>query len=161
MRTSDHQSIYFVSAVAVTVGPGLRPCLRVGIEKAKEICKTHHLPLVVVNHLEGHALMSRKPPNVNENTHIKPEFPFLLLLLSGGHSQFLICRGVGDYFQLGGTLDDSLGEAFDKVARMLGVEGGGAGIESLAQTGNPSTFTFPIPMQHKQYDTNSFTFLFH
>ncbi len=137
------------------MGPGLRPCLRVGMEKAKELCRTHQIPLIVVNHLEGHALMARKPlqqisSDISTSSSSTLQFPYLLLLLSGGHSQYLICRGVGDYFLLGGTLDDSLGEAFDKVARMLGVEGGGTGIEQLAREGNPNAFPFTIPMQHRQ-----------
>lgn len=91
--------------------------LRVGIKKAKELCLRHKLPLIPVNHLEGHALVFR----IQQKKENRTPFPFLVLLLSGGHSQLLICKNVGDYMHLGGTIDDSLGEAYDKVARLLGL----------------------------------------
>lgn len=104
-----------LSAVAVTVGPGLRASLGVGVEKAKKIALENQIPFIPINHLEGHSLVVR----MNKESRI--DFPYLVLLLSGGHSQILVCKNVGDYVQLGGTLDDSLGECFDKVARILGL----------------------------------------
>ncbi len=107
-----------LDAVAVTRGPGMASCLRIGIEKAKQICLAHCIPLIPVNHLEGHALVIR----LLNHQALKPvNFPFFLVLLSGGHSQFLICHDVGNYCHVGGTMDDSLGETFDKIARSLGI----------------------------------------
>lgn len=119
-----------LSAIAVAAGPGLGGSLRVGVQAAKELALEYNIPLIPVHHLEGHALVVRMLNNsiqqhnplnqfpVNEK---EVNFPFLLILVSGGHTQLLLCRGIGDYLQLGGTLDDSLGEAYDKVARLLGI----------------------------------------
>lgn len=128
-----------LSAVAVTAGPGLIGGLLVGMTTAKMICLVHHLPLVAVNHLEAHALTARLTDNV--------EFPYLLLLVSGGHCQLLEVNGVGSYRRLGSTLDDALGEAFDKVAKMLGLGfPGGPAVERAAAGGDPARFDFPRPM---------------
>jgi N6-L-threonylcarbamoyladenine synthase len=113
--------------------------------------------LISVNHLEGHALMPRMVTNIGDQ---KPDFPFLLLLVSGGHSQLLLCKGIGDYVQLGGTLDDSLGEVFDKVARLLGNQDdlhGGPFIEHLAKLGDPTSVPFSISMQHRKNCDFSFS----
>jgi hypothetical protein len=101
-----------VNAIAVTVGPGLEICLRVGAEEAKRLAIAHDKPFVAVHHLEAHVLMARlacTPP---------PAFPFLTLLVSGGHCQLLLSRGIGDHLVIGSTLDDALGEAYDKVRRL-------------------------------------------
>ena len=106
-------SVADVDAVAVTAGPGLEICLRVGAEAAKALAAAHSKPFVAVHHLEAHVLMARlacDPP---------PQFPFLTLLVSGGHCQLLLSRALGDHRVIGGTLDDALGEAYDKVARLL------------------------------------------
>ncbi|GMI10310.1 hypothetical protein TrVE_jg4463 [Triparma verrucosa] len=134
-----------VDAIAVTVGPGLEICLRVGCEAAKTLAIAHSKPFVGVHHLEAHILMSRLNSSL--------EFPFLSLLVSGGHCQLLRCDGIGSYEVIGGTLDDSLGEAYDKVARMLNLPvggGGGPAVEALAKNGDPSVVKLPIPMQHRK-----------
>eukprot|EP00520_Triparma_pacifica_P009825 CAMPEP_0118653846 /NCGR_PEP_ID=MMETSP0785-20121206/12051_1 /TAXON_ID=91992 /ORGANISM="Bolidomonas pacifica, Strain CCMP 1866" /LENGTH=416 /DNA_ID=CAMNT_0006546421 /DNA_START=140 /DNA_END=1390 /DNA_ORIENTATION=- len=134
-----------VDAVAVTVGPGLEICLRVGCNKAREIAMENGKPFVAVHHLEAHILMSRL------NSPLP--FPFVALLVSGGHCQTLLCKRMGEYEVIGGTLDDSLGEAYDKVARMLGLPvggGGGPAVEKLALLGNHTKVKLPIPMQHRK-----------
>jgi len=103
----------------VTVGPGLEICLRVGCNAAREMAIKNRKPFVAVHHLEAHILMSRLSSDL--------EFPFLALLVSGGHCQILRCESIGNYIVVGGTLDDSLGEAYDKVARMLELPVGGGG----------------------------------
>ena len=120
-------------------------CLRVGCEAAKSIAVSHGLPFVGVHHLEAHILMARLGSEL--------EFPFLALLVSGGHCQLLKCDAIGSYSVIGGTLDDSLGEAYDKVARMLNLPiggGGGPAVEKLALRGDPSVVKLPIPMQHRK-----------
>lgn len=129
-----------LDAVAVTGGPGLIGGVIVGVMVAKAIAAVHGKPFIAVNHLEGHALTVRL-------TNDTP-FPFLLLLASGGHCQFLIARGVGDYERLGGTVDDALGEAFDKTAKLMGLGyPGGPAVEKRALSGNPSAYSFPVPMK--------------
>ena len=146
------KSIDEVDAIAVTVGPGLEICLRVGCEKAHELAKTFSKPFVGVHHLEAHILMARLPSQ--EGDIQQPvEFPFLALLVSGGHCQILECKGIGQYNILGGTLDDSLGEAYDKTARLLGLPvggGGGPAIEKLALGGDPKAIAFSVPMQARK-----------
>eukprot|EP01112_Ceratiomyxa_fruticulosa_P019792 TRINITY_DN6565_c0_g1_i1.p1 TRINITY_DN6565_c0_g1~~TRINITY_DN6565_c0_g1_i1.p1 ORF type:complete len:457 (-),score=75.64 TRINITY_DN6565_c0_g1_i1:414-1784(-) len=151
-----------LDGVAVTVGPGMAPCLSVGVRKARDLARKHNLPLIPVNHLEGHILLARF-----SNPELR--FPFLVLLLSGGHTQLLVCKGVGEYVELGSTVDDALGEAYDKVARILGIrfgdsqpseEGekqsgnavekvwmsGGEAIEMLSTTGDPSVYPLTTPL---------------
>jgi N6-L-threonylcarbamoyladenine synthase len=111
----------------------------VGLLTAKTIALVHGLPLVAVNHLEAHALTARLVQDVG--------FPYLLLLVSGGHCQLVAVEGVGRYRQLGTTVDDALGEAFDKVAKMLGLGyPGGPAVEKLARSGDPRRFSFPRPL---------------
>jgi N6-L-threonylcarbamoyladenine synthase len=139
-----------LDAVGVTMGPGLEICLRVGYRAARALARDHGKPFVAVNHLEAHVLMTRAVD------HGKVHFPFLTLLVSGGHCQLLLARDVADYVVLGGTLDDALGEAFDKTARLLGLEvggGGGPALEALARDGNPAAIPFPVPMR-KRLDCN-------
>ena len=119
-------SIVDMDGVAATAGPGLIVCLTVGLNVGKTIAAFAKKPFIAVNHLEGHALS----PGL-EN---KMKFPYLLLLISGGHSQFLNVQGLGKYKRLGTTIDDALGEAFDKTAKLLGIEfPGGPQIEVLAK----------------------------
>jgi N6-L-threonylcarbamoyladenine synthase len=156
-----------VDAIGVTVGPGLEICLRVGATKARELALQYGKPFVGVHHLEAHILMARLPLQDNINncvvtipatseTHASTrtvEFPFLALLVSGGHCQLLKCSGIGHYTILGGTLDDSLGEAFDKTARLLGLPvggGGGPAVEKLALEGDPKAVTLSVPMQARK-----------
>lgn len=128
-----------LDAIAVTGGPGLIGGVIVGVMVAKGIASAAKKPFIAVNHLEGHALTARLTDNV--------EFPFLLLLVSGGHCQILICEGVGKYKLLGQTLDDAVGESFDKVAKMLGLGyPGGPIIEKLAKDGDPNAFELPKPL---------------
>lgn len=128
-----------LDGVAATAGPGLIGGVMVGLVTAKAIAAARGIPLVAVNHLEGHALSVRLVENV--------AFAYLLLLVSGGHCQLLDVRGVGDYVRLGGSLDDAAGEAFDKIAKLLGLGyPGGPALEKAALSGNPARFALPRPM---------------
>ncbi|MDD3668698.1 MAG: tRNA (adenosine(37)-N6)-threonylcarbamoyltransferase complex transferase subunit TsaD [Alphaproteobacteria bacterium] len=129
-----------LDAVAVAGGPGLIGGVLVGVMTAKAISLAHDLPFIAVNHLEGHALMARLTHPV--------AFPYLLLLTSGGHCQVLIVKGVGAYEKLGATIDDSAGECFDKVAKMLDIGyPGGPAVEKRAGLGDAKRFRFPVPMK--------------
>ena len=128
-----------IDAVAATGGPGLIGGVMVGVMAAKGIALARGLPFLAVNHLEGHALTPRLTHGL--------EFPYLLLLVSGGHTQILVVDGVGRYTRLGTTIDDAAGEAFDKAAKMLGLPyPGGPAIERAAASGDPARFTLPRPM---------------
>ncbi|MDF3074307.1 MAG: tsaD [Alphaproteobacteria bacterium] len=128
-----------LSAVAATAGPGLIGGVIVGVTTAKAIALAHDLPFIGVNHLEGHALTARLTDDV--------AFPYLLLLVSGGHCQLLAVEGVGKYRRLGTTIDDAVGEAFDKTAKLLGLGfPGGPAVEQAALAGNASRFALPRPM---------------
>jgi N6-L-threonylcarbamoyladenine synthase len=128
-----------LDAIAVTSGPGLIGGVIVGVMTAKALAAVSGKPLLGINHLEGHALSARLTENV--------DFPFLLLLMSGGHCQILRVEGVGRYTRMGGTLDDAAGEAFDKVAKMLGMPyPGGPQVERAAREGDASRFALPAPM---------------
>jgi putative glycoprotease GCP len=136
------KSLNDIDAVAATAGPGLIVCLSVGLNFAKALSLSLNKPLIGVNHLEGHALSPK--------LQTKLDYPYLLLLISGGHSQFLCVNGLGDYKRLGTTIDDALGEAFDKTAKLLGIEfPGGPKIEILAKKGNPNKFKLPMPIINK------------
>ena len=131
-----------VDAIAATAGPGLIVCLSVGLSFGKAIASSLNKPFIAVNHLEGHALS----PRLNS----KLDYPYLLLLISGGHTQFLSVHGLGKYKRLGTTIDDAVGEAFDKTAKMLGIEfPGGPQIEEYAKKGNPDKYELPKPIFHK------------
>ncbi|MEL6961696.1 MAG: tRNA (adenosine(37)-N6)-threonylcarbamoyltransferase complex transferase subunit TsaD [Pseudomonadota bacterium] len=132
-----------LDAIAVTAGPGLIGGLIAGVITAKAIAAVHQRPLIAVNHLEAHALSARlTDPDLT--------FPYLLLLVSGGHCQLLMVKGVGDYQRLGTTLDDALGEAYDKAAKMLNLGyPGGPAIEATALAGRADAFEFPRPMAGK------------
>ncbi|PVB61583.1 tRNA (adenosine(37)-N6)-threonylcarbamoyltransferase complex transferase subunit TsaD [Labrenzia sp. 011] len=128
-----------IDAVAATAGPGLIGGVIVGFMTAKAVAMAAGKPIVGVNHLEGHALTARLTDDLN--------FPFLLLLVSGGHSQFLLVRGVGDYERLGTTIDDAIGEAFDKTAKLLGLPyPGGPQVEKMAARGDVTRFRLPRPL---------------
>ncbi len=131
-----------VDAVAATAGPGLIVCLSVGLNFGKAIAASLKKPFIAVNHLEGHALSPKLNSKIN--------YPYLLLLISGGHSQYLNVEGLGKYKRLGTTIDDAVGEAFDKTAKLLGIEfPGGPQIEVLAKRGDPSKFDLPRPIINK------------
>lgn len=132
-----------LGGVAATAGPGLIGGLIVGSQFAKGIAIARRIPFLAINHLEAHALTARLPGLVPDGAR----FPYLLLLLSGGHSQCIAVKGVGRYERLGGTVDDAVGEAFDKVAKLLGLDWpGGPALERLARNGDPKTHAFPRPM---------------
>ncbi|EFJ52679.1 hypothetical protein VOLCADRAFT_102656 [Volvox carteri f. nagariensis] len=188
-----------LTAVAVTIGPGLGLCLRVGVAKARQLARQYGIPLVSVHHMEAHALVSRLPPAAAaaappavrmaatlmtaaaaaatcesaavaagiDTAAVRDDisnfaavpFPFLCLLVSGGHNLLVLVRGVGKYVQLGTTVDDALGEAYDKVARLLNLElrpHGGAALEALAREGDPGAFRFAVPM--RKHATCDFSF---
>tara|TARA_Y100000590_G_scaffold454981_1_gene602766 strand:+ start:396 stop:1469 length:1074 start_codon:yes stop_codon:yes gene_type:complete len=131
-----------LDGIAATAGPGLLVCLTVGLNTGKAIAGCLNKPFVAVNHLEGHALS----PKINK----KINFPYLLLLISGGHTQFLEVNGVNKYKRLGTTIDDALGEAFDKTAKLLGIEfPGGPIIEDWAKKGDEKFFNLPKPIIKK------------
>jgi N6-L-threonylcarbamoyladenine synthase len=126
-----------ISAVAVCSGPGLIGSLLVGCSFAKAVCYSRHIPLVSVNHLEGHLLS----PFLEEQS---PEFPFISLIVSGGHTSLYTAEDYGKYTMLGRTRDDAAGEAFDKVSKLLGLGyPGGPAIDRLAKEGNPKAINFP------------------
>ena len=136
------KTIEEIDAVASTAGPGLVVCLSVGLSFGKAFASTINKPFIAVNHLEGHALSPKLNSKIN--------YPYLLLLISGGHSQYLNVQSLGKYKRLGTTIDDALGEAFDKTAKLLGVEfPGGPQIEVLAKKGNPNKYDLPKPIFNK------------
>ncbi|HVN55498.1 MAG TPA: tRNA (adenosine(37)-N6)-threonylcarbamoyltransferase complex transferase subunit TsaD [Anaerolineaceae bacterium] len=138
-----HLTLADLDAVAVTRGPGLAGSLVVGLNMAKGLALGRNLPLVGVNHLEGH-IYSAWVYGANEAPTPEPQFPLLALLVSGGHSELVLVKDHLQYQRLGGTLDDAAGEAFDKVARLLGLPyPGGPSIQKAAEDGDPHAFTFP------------------
>lgn len=143
-----------IDAIAVTAGPGLIGGVMVGAVTAKAIAAVRKIPIVAVNHLEGHALTARLTDDV--------PFPYLLLLVSGGHSQLLIVNGVGDYERLGSTIDDALGEAFDKTAKLLGLGyPGGPAVEKMAAActdAKRALEKFPLPRPLVGQDHCDFSF---
>lgn len=131
-----------IDAVAYTAGPGLAGALLVGASVAQSFAWSHNLPTIPIHHLEGHLLSPMLADPV-------PEFPFVALLVSGGHTQIMQVNGVGQYELLGETLDDAAGEAFDKSAKLLGLPyPGGPHLSKLAQQGDASVYELPRPMKH-------------
>ena len=131
-----------LDAIAAIAGPGLIVCLSVGLSFGKAVASSLNKPFIAVNHLEGHALS----PKLNSELN----YPYLLLLISGGHTQFLSVQSLGNYKRLGTTIDDALGEAFDKTAKLLGIEfPGGPQIEVLAKKGDPNKYDLPKPIFNK------------
>lgn len=139
-----------LDGVAVTAGPGLIGGVVAGVMCAKGLVAATGLPLIGVNHLAGHALTARLTDSL--------AFPYLMLLVSGGHCQFLIVEDATKFQRLGGTIDDSPGEAFDKVARVLGLsQPGGPAIETAAKSGNPTKFALPRPLLNRPDCNMSFS----
>ena len=135
-------SINEIDGVAATAGPGLVVCLTIGLNIGKSIATFSKKPFIGINHLEGHALSPGLKTNI--------KFPYLLLLISGGHTQFLIVRDVNKYEQLGTTIDDALGEAFDKTAKMLDLGyPGGPSVEKFSSLGDKNFFKLPEPIINK------------
>ena len=132
-----------IDAIAYTQGPGLAGALLVGASVAKGLALALNKPVLGIHHLEGHLLS----PLLASNANI--QFPFVALLVSGGHTQLMEVTGVGEYAILGETLDDAAGEAFDKTAKLLGLSyPGGPAVSALAKQGTPGTYQFPRPMKH-------------
>jgi N6-L-threonylcarbamoyladenine synthase len=131
-----------IDGIAAAAGPGLIGGVIVGLTTAKAIALVSEKPLIAVNHLEAHALTARLTDSV--------AFPYCLFLASGGHTQIVAVRGVGNYVRLGTTVDDAIGEAFDKTAKLLGLGyPGGPVVENEAKSGNPARFALPRPMLGK------------
>lgn len=131
-----------IDAIAASAGPGLVGGLMIGVITAKAIAMSLQKPFIAINHLEAHALTARLTHNV--------AYPYLLLLVSGGHTQLLIIEKLGKYIRLGSTIDDALGEAFDKTAKLMGVSyPGGAKIEKYAQSGDPYKYNLPRPLKNR------------
>jgi N6-L-threonylcarbamoyladenine synthase len=158
-----------LDALAVTRGPGLAGSLVVGVNMAKGLALGRDLPLVAVNHLEGHVyslwlagpeyrFAPGEPPAEPGDAWVPVEFPVVVLIVSGGHTELLLMTGHGEYEMLGGTLDDAAGEAFDKVGRLLGLPyPGGPSIQRAAEGGDPEAFDFPRvwmrgPQGERNYD---------
>ncbi|MDG2340265.1 MAG: tRNA (adenosine(37)-N6)-threonylcarbamoyltransferase complex transferase subunit TsaD [Paracoccaceae bacterium] len=138
LRDAD-MALTDIDAIAVTSGPGLIGGVLSGVMLAKGLSAGSGLPLLGINHLAGHALTPRLTDGI--------EFPYLMLLVSGGHCQFVMVSGPAEFTRIGGTIDDAPGEAFDKVARLLGLpQPGGPSVEAQAKAGDPKRFRFPRPL---------------
>ena len=139
-----------LNAIAATAGPGLLGGLIVGTVFAKTLASALKLPFIAVNHLEGHALSVQLENQI--------AYPYLLLLVSGGHTEFTTVKKFNNYTRIGTTLDDALGEAFDKTARLLNLGyPGGPKIEKCANNGNPDKYQFPLPLIHEKNCNFSFS----
>ncbi|HEY1707361.1 MAG TPA: tRNA (adenosine(37)-N6)-threonylcarbamoyltransferase complex transferase subunit TsaD [Rhizomicrobium sp.] len=148
--TTAGVSLADVDAIAVTAGPGLIGGVMVGLTTAKALALAARKPLIAVNHLEAHAFTARLTEGV--------EFPFLLLLISGGHCQLLGAEGVGKFRLYGTTIDDAVGEAFDKTAKLLGLSyPGGPAVEALAKQGDPKRYVLPRPLRGREGADFSFS----
>jgi N6-L-threonylcarbamoyladenine synthase len=147
-----HLDIKDIDAIAVTRGPGLAGSLVVGVNMAKSLALAAQKPIIGINHLEGH-IYSAWLYLANTSPHQAPRFPLLALLVSGGHSELVLVKDHLQYQHLGGTLDDAAGEAFDKVARLLGLSyPGGPSIQKASHTGSATAFTFPRAMLEDTWD---------
>ncbi|CAO5680670.1 MAG: tRNA N6-adenosine threonylcarbamoyltransferase [Holosporales bacterium] len=139
-----------IDYISVTAGPGLIGGVLVGVMFAKGLSQSLKIPLLGINHLEGHALVPRLLEDI--------PFPFLLLLVSGGHCQFLNVLNVGEYRLIGATIDDAIGEAFDKVAKMMNLPyPGGPALEKIAKNGDENAFDLPKPLYHEKNANLSFS----
>lgn len=143
-----HMTLHDIDAIAVTQGPGLAGSLVVGLNMAKGLALGRNIPLIGVNHLEGHIysawVYTQKSVLEGKPIPTEPNFPLLALLVSGGHSELILISGHLQYKQLGKTMDDAAGEAFDKVARLLGLSyPGGPSIQKASENGSPTAFNFP------------------
>ena len=142
-----------LSAVAFTRGPGLMGSLLVGVSFAKGFARALGIPMIEVNHLQGHVLAHFIKED--EGDHDQPEFPFLCLLVSGGNSQIILVKAYNDMEVLGQTIDDAAGEAFDKVARTLGLPyPGGPSVAAAARDGNPKAYKLPVPHVDGKYNVS-------
>ncbi len=150
-----------IDALAVTKGPGLEPALWVGINTAQALSVLWGVPIIPINHMEGHIVAALLTSLTPKTYHLTPlQSPALALLISGGHTELVLIRGVGDYEILGQTLDDAVGEAFDKVARMLGLPyPGGPEISKFAETASLAKIP-PYPLPRPMLKTNDFNFSF-
>lgn len=152
-----------LDAIAVTHGPGLAGSLLVGVSAAKGLSLASGLPLLPINHLEGH-IYSNWLQLPDRPTFPEDEFPVIVLIVSGGHTELILMTGHGRYRRLGGTLDDAAGEAFDKVARLLDLGyPGGPAIQKTAQTGDPTRYDLPRPLGQfvgKEEQEHRFNFSF-
>ncbi len=155
-----HKTWDDIDRIAVTRGPGLSICLEVGIAKAKELALKYKKPIIAVNHLEGHLLsFLAQPKRKNSQFSIfNSQFPIMGVILSGGNTQFVYAKAVGEYEIVGKTLDDAMGEAYDKIGRMLGL-GYPAGpfLEKIAREGTPGAVKFPVPMRQIHSSDMSFS----
>jgi N6-L-threonylcarbamoyladenine synthase len=150
--TQSNLTLKDIDAVAVTRGPGLAGSLVVGMNMAKGIALGMNLPIIGVNHLEGH-IYSSWVYNAGESAPAEPQFPLMALLVSGGHTELNLMTDHLTYKRLGSTLDDAAGEAFDKVARLLGLPyPGGPSVQRAAETGDPTRFKFPRARLDNPYD---------
>ncbi|MDX1901801.1 MAG: tRNA (adenosine(37)-N6)-threonylcarbamoyltransferase complex transferase subunit TsaD [Gammaproteobacteria bacterium] len=141
--TEANLTLQDIDAVAYTAGPGLVGALLVGAMLGRSLAFALGIPAVGVHHMEGHLLAPMLEPD-------PPAFPFVALLVSGGHTQLISVKKIGEYTVMGDSVDDAVGEAFDKTAKLLGLGyPGGAALEQLAQSGNPARFTFPRPMVNR------------
>jgi N6-L-threonylcarbamoyladenine synthase len=151
-----------INAIAVTYGPGLAITLEIGIAKAIALSSEKNIPLVAINHMEGHLLSVLAQPNRKQsgenNSEQKALFPAMAILVSGGHTQFVVVEDIGKYTIVGETQDDAMGEAFDKVGRMLGLGyPAGALIERFARFGISGKIVFPVPMRSVKNAHTSFS----
>ena len=151
--TQSSSTIAAIDAIAYTRGPGLVGALLVGASIAKSLAYAWGIPAIGIHHMEGHLLA----PMLSGSSEQKPEYPYLALLVSGGHTQLLKCEAFGQYELLGESVDDAAGEAFDKVAKMIGLSyPGGPQLDRLAGEGDPGKFTFPRPLLKERNDDFSF-----
>ena len=153
VMSKAHMSYSDIDAIAVTRGPGLAGSLVVGMNAAKGLAFATGLPLIGINHLEGHIYSSWVYSDRDETIPPEPEFPAIVLLVSGGHSEIILVKDHLKYERLGGTLDDAAGEAFDKTARVLGLEyPGGPSIQKAAEKGDPDRYHFNVAKMPGTYD---------
>ena len=150
-----------MSAIAVTQGPGLEPCLWTGITFAKELAKKWNVPLIPANHMEGHIVASLLKKDGEHYSFSIPEFPSLALLISGGHTEIVLMREFGTYEIVGKTRDDAVGECFDKTARLLGLQyPGGPEISKLATEARKENLKLETPLPRPMLDTDDLDFSF-
>lgn len=148
---SESDAMEAIDAVAVTYGPGLAPALEVGVHFARDLAQKHDKPFLAVNHMEGHLLSSFAKNSKGSYSIDDAAFPYLGLLISGGHTELVLMQDFGDYTILGRTLDDAVGEAFDKVAKLLNLGyPGGPIIEELARQGDSMSYDLPVPMKGRK-----------
>lgn len=148
-----HLSLDEIDAIAVTRGPGLPGSLVVGMNAAKGLAMARELPLIGINHLEGHIYSAWLAQDADSKKAQPPQFPALVLVVSGGHTELILMEGHLQYKRLGATLDDAAGEAFDKVARLLDLGyPGGPAIQKTSESGNPKAFNFPIAKLDEPWD---------